>query len=147
MEQLLLIRRSSKLGYAVLKNTFYQVFRGAVIPGFLFQFADRPLIISWNRIMEWRRKVPYPADIYLFKVNKRNTRARCEICSKLTIKTSEWYQWRRSGVFVANFEHISHHDLVFVLLTCNCQLGRRSWKSQKQPFRSVLWKWCFVNFS
>ena len=25
--------------------------------------------------------------IYLLKVNNRNTRARCEICSKLTIKT------------------------------------------------------------
>ena len=30
-----------------------------------------------------------PANIYLFKVNKRNTRKRCEICSKLTIKTPE----------------------------------------------------------
>ena len=30
-----------------------------------------------------------PAGIYLFKVNNRNTRARCEICSKLTIKTPE----------------------------------------------------------
>ena len=27
------------------------------------------------------------ANIYLFKVNKRNSRKRCEICSKLTIKT------------------------------------------------------------
>ena len=27
-----------------------------------------------------------PAGIYLPKVNKRNTRTRCEICSKLTIK-------------------------------------------------------------
>ena len=27
------------------------------------------------------------ADIYLFKVNNRNTRKRCEIGSKLTIKT------------------------------------------------------------
>ena len=26
--------------------------------------------------------------IYLFKVNNKNTRRRCEICSKLTIKTS-----------------------------------------------------------
>ena len=26
-----------------------------------------------------------PAGIYLFKVNNRNTRTRCEICSKLTI--------------------------------------------------------------
>ena len=29
----------------------------------------------------------YPAKIYLFKVNNRNTRKRCEICLKLTIKT------------------------------------------------------------
>ena len=27
----------------------------------------------------------YPAGIYLFKVDNRNTRTRCEICSKLTI--------------------------------------------------------------
>ena len=31
----------------------------------------------------------YPAGIYLFKVNNRNTRTRCVICSKLTIKTPE----------------------------------------------------------
>ena len=30
-----------------------------------------------------------PAGIYLLKVNNRNTRTRCEICSKLTIKTPE----------------------------------------------------------
>ena len=30
-----------------------------------------------------------PAGNYMFKVNNRNTRTRCEICSKLTIKTSE----------------------------------------------------------
>ena len=30
---------------------------------------------------------PAPAGIYLLKVNNRNTRTRCEICSKLTIKT------------------------------------------------------------
>ena len=28
-----------------------------------------------------------PANNYLLKVNKRNTRKRCEICSRLTIKT------------------------------------------------------------
>ena len=41
----------------------------------------------------------YPAGIYLLKVNNRNTRARCEICSKLTINV-----------------------LVFLLLTLNMQL-------------------------
>ena len=30
-----------------------------------------------------------PADIYLLKVNYRNTRIRCERCSKLTIRTPE----------------------------------------------------------
>ena len=30
-----------------------------------------------------------PAGIYLFKVNNINTRARYEICLKLTIKTPE----------------------------------------------------------
>ena len=35
-----------------------------------------------------------PAGIYMFKVNNRNTRTRCEVCSKLTIKTVErwWHQ-------------------------------------------------------
>ena len=32
-----------------------------------------------------------PANIYLLKVNNSNTRKRCEICSKLTIKTPERY--------------------------------------------------------
>ena len=27
----------------------------------------------------------FPGGIYLLKVNKRNTRTRCEICSKLTL--------------------------------------------------------------
>ena len=33
---------------------------------------------------------------------------RCEICSKLTIKTPKRRHWRRFHVFIVNFEHISH---------------------------------------
>ena len=55
----------------------------------------------------------------MFKVNNRNTRIRCEICSELTIKTPERRQWRRPGVFIVNFEHISHVVLAFLLLTLN----------------------------
>ena len=40
------------------------------------------------------------ANIYLLKVNNRNTRTRCEICSNLTIKTLE----RR--VSIVNFRHV-----------------------------------------
>ena len=31
----------------------------------------------------------FPVGNYMFKVNNRNTRARCEICSKLTMRTPE----------------------------------------------------------
>ena len=64
----------------------------------------------------------YSAGIYLIKVNNIKTRTRCEICSKLAIKTPERYHWRRSGIFIINFEHISHLVLVFLLLTANMQL-------------------------
>ena len=44
-------------------------------------------------------------------------------CSKLTIGTLEqgvkYVQWRRSGIFIVNFEHISHLVLLFLLLTLN----------------------------
>ena len=52
---------------------------------------------------------------YMFK--RRNIRARCEICSTSTIKTPERRHWRRSGVFIVNFEHTSHLVIVFLLLT------------------------------
>ena len=34
-------------------------------------------------------KMRLPSGIYLLKVNIRNAKARCEICSKVTIKTLE----------------------------------------------------------
>ena len=37
------------------------------------------------------------------------------MCSKLTIKTPERHQWRRSSVFIANFEHILHRVLVSIV--------------------------------
>ena len=64
------------------------------------------------------RKVTLAGDC-MFKVNNRTTRARCEICSKLTMKAHEW---RHSGGFIVNFEHISHLALVFLLLTLSRQM-------------------------
>ena len=40
-----------------------------------------------------------------------------DVKSKLTIKTPERRQCRRSGVFIVNFEHLLHLVLVFLLLT------------------------------
>ena len=72
--------------------------------------------VHWLQLA-WVSFCHFPACNYMFKVNKWNSRTRCEICSKLTIKTPEWHHWRRSGVFIVNFEHISHILLVFLLLT------------------------------
>ena len=58
----------------------------------------------------------------MFKVNNKNTRTKWEICSKLTVEKPEWHQSHCFGVFIVNFEHISHLVLVFLLLT-KCWLG------------------------
>ena len=54
---------------------------------------------------------------YMCKVNNRNTRTRLEICSKLTIKRLKRRHCCRSGVFIVNFEYISHPVSDFLLLT------------------------------
>ena len=59
------------------------------------------------------------ANIYLFKIHNRSTRKKHEIRSKLTTTTPEQCQWRRSGVFNVDLEHISHLFLVFLSLTSN----------------------------
>ena len=61
----------------------------------------------------------FPANIYLFKINNRNTKKRCEICPKLTLRTPERRERRRSGVFIVNFEHTSQLFPVFLWLTWN----------------------------
>ena len=45
-----------------------------------------------------------PDSIHLLKANNGNSRTMCEIFLKLIIKTREWRQWRRSDVFIVNFE-------------------------------------------
>ena len=56
----------------------------------------------------------FPINICLFQFINKNTRRRREICPKLTIKTAERPQWRRSGDFtpfssvsIVEFEHVS----------------------------------------
>ena len=62
--------------------------------------------------------VCFPIGIYIFKVNNRNTRTRCEICSMLIIKTQERRQWCLycwlwtyfrpcSSASIVNFEQIN----------------------------------------
>ena len=45
----------------------------------------------------------------MLKVNDRNTRTRCEICSKLTIKTRGIFIVNFERVSIVNFEHVNAH--------------------------------------
>ena len=59
---------------------------------------------------------PYPTNIYLLKVNDKNTGKACKKCSKLIIKTVERCHCSSSGFFIVNFEHISHLFLLFLVV-------------------------------
>ena len=69
---------------------------------------DRDLLKEFRSIENDRLYQTFPANIYVLKVNSKNTRKKSEICSKLTIKTPEQRHWRRSAVFTVNLEHVSH---------------------------------------
>ena len=51
----------------------------------------------------------------MLKVNSRNTRARCEICSKLTIKIPERSQCRRFTIIVVNFNKFQISSSVLII--------------------------------
>ena len=87
----------------------------------VFTNGENQLSCHW----QWLEKTivrSYPAGNYLFKISNRNTIIRCERCSKLTIKTPERRHRRCSGVFIVNFEHISHFVLVFLLLIVSSKM-------------------------
>ena len=69
---------------------FSRVFRGYKIAGNINQ--------KWVTLRT-NLKI-FRVSIYLLKVNNRNARIRCEICSKLTIKTPERCHWSHSGVIL-----------------------------------------------
>ena len=92
------------------------------------------------------RSYPVPANIYLLRFNKINFRKRCEICSKLTIKTPERRHWRRSGVSIVNFEHIPHLFLLFLTLNFNKQLftGMVFFCWTRTPAYFPLWEFYYL---
>ena len=55
----------------------------------------------------------------MFKVKIETLDQGAKYVKKLTITTPKRRHWRRSGVIIVNFEHISHPILVFILLTLN----------------------------
>ena len=77
-----------------------------------------------------------PASIYLFKVNNGNSKTRCWICSKLTIKTPERRQWRQ--LTLNNFTYYSSVSII------DFEQANAGWEwnnlIQKNPSNLVIWK-------
>ena len=69
-------------------GSFWKNSRMSVSVSFLLTWSYMLLIKDTLRKFE-----VIPAVNCMFKVNNRNTRTRCEICSKLTIKTPERPFW------------------------------------------------------
>ena len=77
--------------------TLKEIGKAAIIAVFIRNFLKENNLMTVKNIF-------IQVDIYIFKVNNRKTRTRSEICSKITIKMPERRHWRRSGVFIVNFE-------------------------------------------
>ena len=87
-----------------------------------------------NKYFYFHFRWKYPVGIYLLKVNNRNTKKRCEICSKLTIKT------RCSSVSIVNFEHVNTRWDGQILLNLFVQSENgEMWNRKKSVFRPYMY--------
>ena len=58
----------------------------------------------------------FPANIYLFKDNNRDTRKKCGICLKLTMKIPEQrHCFRSGGFFFVHFKHFTPSSSVSIV--------------------------------
>ena len=101
------IRRKQRIWPHLLKKSLMENFIFCAMRKGLSgrYFSNSPYKSAWCII--WRIN---PAVNFMFKVNNRNAKTRCEICSKLIIKTPKCCS-------IVHFEHNLHFDLVFLLLT------------------------------
>ena len=72
----------------------------------------------------------------MFKVSNRNTWKMCEICSKLTIKTLERRQWRRSGIFIV--KPWTYFTSFFNVSIVDFEQVNISWELKQPLFNLVL---------
>ena len=70
-----------------------------------------------------------PAKIYQLKVDNENTRKKCEIGSRFTIKTPERHQWRFSSTSRVDVERIN--VCWVVCYACELCLKFLEWRKEK----------------
>ena len=103
-----------------LKSLFLRSKRKWYLPLYIYIFSFFDLVVkhcfsmyefsvSKKSCKNWQG-LP-PKDIYLLRINDRNNRKGCKICSKLTIKRPEWHQWTYftpfSSLAIVDFEQMN----------------------------------------
>ena len=115
----------------MLTETSKSVLRHAKQTKFQIQSLLYHIIITFEKKFFSNIVAEYSVVNYMFKVNNRSSRTRCEICSKLTIKTPERRQWRRSSVFPA----------IIHLFKINNRTTRRKWEMcSKLTIKTPEWR-------
>ena len=134
----------------------------------LSQSRPSSLTQQWSMFLSYRNNslsfpknqfTDFPTNIYLLKVNYRNTRKRCELCSELIIKTSEWHQCSCSvfwcfycwlGTYVKPFSNVSNVDFEQVYgswVKCDGSNCLKWGKLDLQPFQIQFPQTSFKNNS
>ena len=70
---------------------------------------ERHSEMLWRPYLKLLRNTTTQPAFTCSKVNNKNTRTMCKICSKFTIKTPKQRYWHHSGIFIVNYEPISHN--------------------------------------
>ena len=71
----------------------------------------------------WSLVITYSAGIYLLKVNHRNTKTRCEICSKLTLKNFT----PCSSISIVNFEQVNANWICIAYQKTETHIPKTIW--------------------
>ena len=79
-------------------------------------------------------------DKYMSKVKNKQIRLICWMCSKLKVNTV----CHRSGVFVADFDHNQHVNIVLLLLALNKYLSAGCESQVIMFWKHEKWYICFV---
>ena len=94
-----------------LLSMVYRLFKLDLLRSYVHVFKETTPLFNVNLSL-FVDFILCPTDKMLFKVKNKKIRLICWMSSKLKIDTA----WRRSGIFIIDFDHSS---IVFLLLTLN----------------------------
>lgn len=101
-------------GIEIYQNVYIHLILAEICGDELLNSSESTMIAVGKKTLHVLGKEPKKR--YLPKVNYKNISLLCGMCSRLKIKTSAG-QWLSSDVFIVNYDHIQHINLLSLLLT------------------------------